>query len=417
MKKIAKTFGIILAILLIIGLAIGITGYMAFDSMLEDMTANFIVEKDISLIVLKDSSILAMKDVKDTDIIGMQNICFQDSVQRMTEEMEKKTGFVNLQKEYESLHAMVSGLYSEDVPIVILDEAYREIVQLEFPEFDSETRVIFTIQYPQEQAKFVKQAEEVSKDTFTVLISGIDTYGEIKTISRSDVNILAVVNPTEAKVLLISIPRDYYVPIYSGINSIGRTDGNLDKLTHTGLFGPECTVRTLEKLFDTTINYYVRVNFTSLVDIVDAIGGITVNSDYAFDNFVVGENQCDGKRALEFSRERYQFKDGDRQRGRNQMKVIEAIVAKLTSPSAEYDYVQLFQAVKGSVQMNFSEEEVKKLIQYQLEQRPSWSVTSMSVNGSDARDYSYYGGQELYVMYPDQTTIDAAKAAIDGYLE
>jgi anionic cell wall polymer biosynthesis LytR-Cps2A-Psr (LCP) family protein len=131
----------------------------------------------------------------------------------------------------------------------------------------------------------------------------------------------------------------------------------------------------------------------------------------------VGDNVCDGKKALEFSRERYQFKDGDRQRGKNQMKVIEAIVAKLTNPSVEYDYVQLFQAVKDSVQMNFSEEEVKTLIQYQLEQRPSWSVTSMSVNGSDARDYSYYGGQELYVMYPDQTTIDAAKVAIDGYLE
>lgn len=416
MKKIAKVFGIVLAILLIICLAIGITGYIAFDSMLKDMTAEFIVQKDISLVVLKDSPLLAMKDVKDTDIVGMQNVCFQDSVELMTEEMEKETGFVNLQKEYESLSAMISGLYSEDVPIVILDEAYREIVELEYPEFTSETRVIFTIQYKQEQTSFAKQTE-VSKDTFTVLISGIDTYGEIKNISRSDVNILAVVNPSDAKILLISIPRDYYVPIYSGINSIGRTDGKMDKLTHTGLFGPDCTVRTLEVLFDAPINYYVRVNFTSVVDIVDSIGGVTVKSDYAFDDFVVGENICDGKRALEFSRERYQFKDGDRQRGKNQMKVIEAIVAKLTSPSAGYDYVQLFQAVKGCVQMNFTEEEVKALIQYQIEHMPAWSVETTSVNGSDARDYSYYGGQELYVMYPDQATVDAAKASIKEYLE
>lgn len=417
MKKFAKVLGILLAILLVISLAIGITGYLAFDSMLKDMTAEFIVEKDISLVVLKDSPLLGIKDVKDTHIVGMQDVCFQDSVQRMTKEMEKKIGFVNLQKEYESLSAMVKGLYSEDVPIAILDEAYREIVEIEFPEFSSETRVIFTIQYPQEQTRFVKRAEEVSEDTFTVLISGIDTYGEIKNISRSDVNILAVVDPSEAKILLISIPRDYYVPIYSGINSTGRTDGKKDKLTHTGLFGPECTVRTLEKLFDTTINYYVRVNFTSVVDIVDAIGGITVNSDYAFDDFIAGDNLCDGKKALEFSRERYQFKDGDRQRGKNQMKVIEAIVAKLTSPSAQYDYVQLFQAVKQCVQMNFSEEEVKTLIQYQIENRPEWSVTSMSVNGSDARDYSFYGGQELYVMYPDESTIDAAKSSIKEYFK
>ena len=417
MKKFAKVLGILLAILLIISLAIGITGYIAFDSMLKDMTAEFIVEKDISLVVLKDSPLLGIKDVKDTDIVGMQDVCFQDSVQRMTREMEQKKGFSNVQKEYESLSAMISGLYEEDVPIVILDEAYREIVELDFPEFSSETRVIFTIQYPQEQTKFVKRAEEVSEDTFTVLISGIDTYGEIKNISRSDVNILAVVDPSEAKILLISIPRDYYVPIYSGINSIGRTDGKMDKLTHTGLFGPECTVHTLEKLFDTTINYYVRVNFTSVVDIVDAIGGITVNSDYAFGDFVVGDNLCDGKKALTFSRERYQFKDGDRQRGKNQMKVIEAIVGKLTSPSAQYDYVQLFQAVKKCVQMNFSEDEVKTLIQYQIEKRPQWSVTSMSVNGSDARDYSYYGGQELYVMYPNQETVEAAKASIKEYFK
>ena len=191
----------------------------------------------------------------------------------------------------------------------------------------------------------------------------------------------------------------------------------MDKLTHTGLFGPECTVRTLEKLFDTTINYYVRVNFTSVVDIVDAIGGITVNSDYAFNDFVVGDNLLDGEKALNFSRARYQFKDGDRQRGKNQMKVIEAIVAKLSSPSAQYDYVQLFQAVKKCVQMNFSEDEIKTLIQFQIEKRPQWSVTSMSVNGIDARDYSYYGGKELYVMYPDESTVEAAKSSIKEYFE
>lgn len=417
MKKIAKTFGIILAILLIIGLAIGITGYVAFDSMLGDMTANFIVEKDISLIVLKDSSILAMKDVKDTDIIGMQNVCFQDSVKRMTEEMEKKTGFVNLQKEYESLHAMVSGLYSEDVPIVILDEAYREIVQLEFPEFNSETRVIFTIQYPQEQAKFVKQAEEVSKDTFTVLISGIDTYGEIKSVSRTDVNILAVVNPEKAKVLLISIPRDYYVPIYSGTQSIAGAEGSMDKLTHSGLFGPECTVRTLENVFDIPINYYVRVNFTSVIDVIDAVGGVTIQSDYEFGDFVVGDNECDGEKALKFVRDRYSFKDGDRQRGKNQMKVIEAVIRKLSNPSLQYDYVKLFEAVKDCVEMNFTDEEVKELIQIQVNEKPAWTVESISVNGTDAHDYSYFYGTELYVMYPIQSSIDEAKLKIAEYLE
>lgn len=256
---------------------------------------------------------------------------------------------------------------------------------------------------------------DVTEDTFTVLITGIDTYGEIDKISRSDVNILAVVNPKKAKVLLVSIPRDYYVPIYSGINSIGSADGRMDKLTHTGLFGPQCTARTLEKFFDIPIRYYVRVNFTSLIDIVDAVGGITVQSEYAFDDFVVGANECDGKRALEFARERYAFQSGDRQRGKNQMKVIEAVITKVTNPSLQYDYVQLLQAVIQSLQMNFSDKEIKDLLQMQLSEQPKWTIESISVNGTGGRAYSYYGNQELYMMYPDEVSVENAKAKMSEY--
>ncbi len=257
----------------------------------------------------------------------------------------------------------------------------------------------------------------ITEDAFAVLISGIDTYGEIEKISRSDVNILAVVNPKQEKILLVSIPRDYYVPIYSGIHSIGTSNGQKDKLTHTGLFGPQCTARTLEEFFDIPIRYYVRVNFSSLIDIVDAVGGITVQSEHAFDGFVVGENQCDGKRALDFARERYSFQVGDRQRGKNQMKVIEAIVDKVTTPSLQYDYGQLFRSVVECVEMNFSDQEVKQLLQFQMSNWPKWAVESISVDGADGREYSYYGAQELYVMYPDQTSVDTAKKKMDAYLK
>ena len=148
------------------------------------------------------------------------------------------------------------------------------------------------------------------------------------------------------------------------------------------------------------------------VDIVDAICGITVESDYAFDDFSVGTNVCDGKRALSFARERYSFIDGDRQRGKNQMKVIEAIVEKLSNPSLEYDYLQLFQAVGNCVETSISDQDIKDLIQFQLNNMPKWSMETTSVNGSDGTDYSYYGGKNLYVMYPDQTSIDAAKEKI-----
>lgn len=219
-------------------------------------------------------------------------------------------------------------------------------------------------------------------------------------------------NPSQGKILLVSIPRDYYVPIISGTTSIAAPDGSMDKLTHSGLFGPECTVRTLENYFDLEINYYVRVNFSSVVDIVDAIGGITVESDQAFGSFQQGSNQLDGEAALSFSRERYAFEDGDRQRGRNQMKVIEAIISKLSDPSLNYDYAALFQTVQDSVEMNFSDDEVKRLIQFELTQRPAWQVESISVTGTDGEDYSYFYGSDLYVMYPDTDSVETAKAKI-----
>ena len=232
-------------------------------------------------------------------------------------------------------------------------------------------------------------------------------------MSRSDVNILTAVNPQTGQILLVSIPRDYYVPIQAGTAS---TEGNLDKLTHSGLFGPTCTVRTVENIFDYPINYYVRVNFTSVVDIVNAIGGITVHSDMAFGEFQEGDNYCDGEQALAFARERYSFEDGDRERGRNQMKVIEAVVSKLTDPSLNYDYMGLIQIVRNSVEMNFSDAEIKDLVQFQVVKRPAWTVQQTSVNGTDAYDYSTFYGTQLYVMYPDQASIDAVKVQLQSIL-
>ena len=294
---------------------------------------------------------------------------------------------------------------------MIISESYRGLIEDERENFSSETRVVFSITMTQQQAN-ISRKTDVTSDPFLVLITGIDTYGSLDTTSRSDVNILAAVNPSQGKILLVSIPRDYYVPIISGTTSIAAPDGSMDKLTHSGLFGPECTVRTLENYFDLEINYYVRVNFSSVVDIVDAIGGITVESDQAFGSFQQGSNQLDGEAALSFSRERYAFEDGDRQRGRNQMKVIEAIISKLSDPSLNYDYAALFQTVQDSVEMNFSDDEVKRLIQFELTQRPAWQVESISVTGTDGEDYSYFYGSDLYVMYPDTDSVETAKAKI-----
>lgn len=410
-RRIARIFGNGFAIAFSILFLIGGFGLSIANSLISDITVQNVEHKDISLIVLKESDIKSVGDIKEDDTLGYQTICYPESAEKMIKALKEERGIENPKQEFGTINEMVKGLYEEIVPIIILDEAYRNVLEEEYPTFTKDTRVIYTINYPEEEMNFVKDVN-LTKDSFVVLISGIDTYGKISSISRSDVNIIAVVNPVQAKILLISIPRDYYVPIMSGGSSIGRGEGQMDKLTHTGLFGPQCTMNTLEELFDIPIHYFVRVNFTSVVDIVDAIGGVTVQSDYAFGEFGVGSNECDGKKALSFARERYAFIDGDRQRGKNQMKIIEAIVGKLSNPTLEYDYLQLFQAVGDCVETNVPDADIKEFIQFQINDMPKWSMETTSVNGSDGKDYSYYSGQNLYVMYPEQASIDAAKERI-----
>lgn len=415
-KKVARAIGNGLAILLSICLCVGAFGFNIADSLIQNVTKNTMQQKDISIIVLNESKLQEIQDIDEEDVIGIQKVIFAESVDRMLEEVEAETEIAPQTHEFANLNEMVSGLYDGQIPMIILDEAYREVVELEWETFRSDTRILYSINYAQQQNNISKKIN-VCEDAFVVLISGIDTYGEINTVSRSDVNILAVVNPKQAKILLVSIPRDYYVPIISGTMSIAGADGSMDKLTHSGLFGAECTVHTLENFFDISINYYVRVNFSSVEEIVDALGGITVVSDVAFGEFEAGENQCNGEQALAFARNRKSFEEGDRQRGKNQMKVIDAIVKKSTNPSLNYDYMKIFDMIKDGFEMNFSDEEVKAFLQFQVSNMPSWVVESISVNGSDGHDYSYFYGSELYVMYPDENSVAQAREKILQYLE
>jgi LCP family protein required for cell wall assembly len=248
---------------------------------------------------------------------------------------------------------------------------------------------------------------------FVVYISGIDTYGEIDTVSRSDVNILAVVNPESRKVLLVNTPRDYYVQLHG-------TTGLRDKLTHSGVYGIDKSVKTMEDLYATPISYYLRINFTSLVDTVDVLGGVDVNSAYSFrvggDGFAVGYNHLDGKKALAFARDRYSFEDGDRVRGQNQQRVIEAIISKLSSYSSLLNYPQILASLQGSFQTNMASNDITKLIKYQLNDMKKWQVESISVNGTDSHNYTYsMPTAMLYVMEPDKASVEAAKAKIRQY--
>lgn len=403
--------GRILGILLTILLVLCSLGMQFLDAFLGNVTEMSVIRRDVSLVVRKDHPLESVEEITSETVMGYELAMAKESTDYMLKEMEDQVASQPQTKEYDNVNAEVSALYAGEVDVIILNESYRNLILEEKENFTEETRVIYSVSYS-EQQKNISRKINVSEDPFLVMISGIDTYGEVDTVSRSDVNILAAVDPSTGRILLVSIPRDYYVPIIAGTQSIAGRSGSMDKLTHSGLFGAECTVRTVENLFDAEINYYVKVNFSGVVEIIDALGGITVQSDYAFDGFQAGSNELNGEQALSFARNRYAFEDGDRQRGKNQMRVIEGVVAKVSGLSLDYDYGALINAVSSSIEMNFSDQEVKQLIQLQVTRHPAWTVESISVTGTDGTDYSYFYGSDLYVMYPDEASVDAAKEKI-----
>ena len=259
--------------------------------------------------------------------------------------------------------------------------------------------------------KKAEDAVDVTSKPFNIYISGMDTTGKITEEARSDVNMIITVNPKTHKVLMTSIPRDYLVELQNG---------EKDKLTHTGLMGIDETTSDVEDLLGIKINYYVKVNYNTLKDLVNSIGGITINSDKAFISyigkyrFVEGENQLDGAKALAYARERHAYSDGDNHRVRNQQEVLKAIVKKLTgSTTLLTRYNKILKYLAPTMEMNLTRSEVKALVKFQLGKNPKWKFESNSLEGFDAFSTVYSAGnQQLYVMKPDEESIKKARQKI-----
>ena len=251
---------------------------------------------------------------------------------------------------------------------------------------------------------------------FIVYISGLDTYGDIATISRSDVNMLMVVNPKTHKILLVNTPRDFYVQLHG-------TSGLKDKLTHAGIYGTGMSVATLEDLYQTPIQQYAKINFSTLLNMIDALGGVTVQSEKSFCDggycFHAGANDLNAKQALAFARARHPFQDGGRQRGRDQQLVIEAIIAKLNDPGSLVRYSRVLNALSGSLQTNVSAQDINTFMRWQMDNLQPWSVRSISVTGNDDHQptYSMGAGLPLYVMQPDESSLNTARAAINQTMQ
>ena len=267
-----------------------------------------------------------------------------------------------------------------------------------------------------------EQKIDVMTQPFNVYISGIDVYGEITKESRSDVNLIATVNPKTHKILLTTTPRDYYVLIP------GVSNGMRDKLTHAGVYGIDTSIATLEHLYNIEIPFYARVNFTSVIDIVDAMGGIDVESEVAFTtskaagtvvDIQEGWNHLNGKQALAFVRERKAFVDGDHQRGKNQQVLMGALIKKAISPMILIQANDMIDGVVGNAETNMSETQMKSLIEMQLNDLNGWEIETVAATGDDSgKQYCYsYSGGPLYVCVPDDACVTEISQKMEGYME
>ena len=342
----------------------------------------------------------------------------ETNIENALKEIETEAGVILSTEEYESLADLSDALTDGDVDAVLFNEAYRGIIEDYNISFTNDTAIIY--QYEIVEELVIEEPEEeieVAQESFNLFISGIDTYGPVSSVSRSDVNMIVTVNPNTKQILMTSIPRDYYVELASF--------GAYDKLTHAGIYGVQESMSTLEDLFGIEIPYYAKVNFTSLVTIIDALGGITVNNPVAFESyhgniyFPEGEIYMDGETALIFVRERYNLPGGDNDRIKNQQRVLAAMIDKALSPAIITNYSSILNAVSDSVMTNMSSEDIQNLIQMQLADMSPWEIEQISVTGtgnSSSTCYSCYGSS-VYVMEPEYSTVQAATNQINTVLD
>lgn len=367
--------------------------------------------ENYGIYVLKSSNYENIVDLENKSIAHLE-LKKNAGLNKMVDKITKKIEFKS--KTYDDIYSMVSDLIGEKIEGIILEDAQVEILK---EENYNEYELLKSIYSDAIELSIKKKKSniDITKDSYNIYISGIDTYGNITNVSRSDVNILATVNPVKKEILLTNIPRDYYVKLHSF--------NEYDKLTHAGIYGIDESISTIEDLLDTKINYYVKVNFTSLIDIVDALDGIVVNLNYSFTtvdgySFKKGNNYLDGKEALSFARERKAFKEGDRIRGENQQLILTSIINKATSTKIITNYTEILKAVRGKFITNIKDEEITKLIKMQFSDGQAWNIKSISVNGVDSYDYVYsYKKNKLYVMRPIQETVDNAKGKIKDVMK
>jgi len=375
---------------------------------------------------------LADKDttIKDEDayLIGYLGGADLESSTKYIDDLKKSLEISFETKEYETYEDGVIALFNGDINALILNTAYIELItdsslidhldadmRNKFLNFATLTKVIKEVEYEVEIPTTLPDntyvRPDVTKDPFCMYISGIDVYGKITKTSRSDVNILAFINPKTKQILLVNTPRDSYV-----VNPYSY--GKKDKLTHAAIYGIDSSIGALSELYGLDVDFFFRVNFTGFTKIINALDGVNVYSQYKFSSggydFVKGYNELNGEQALIFCRERKSLPGGDRQRGKNQMAVITAVIKKMASSKLLTNYTEIINSINGSFQTSLTSDEISSLIKMQINDMSSWNIQTFSVDGSGSMEYTYTSPKgKRSVIILNEETIAKAKVLIE----
>ena len=397
---VGKVISLLLSVLMIFGSVMINKGY----STLDDITNSNTKSAHYAIVVLKSSKINSLSELQNESIEYCLQYDKEKDMNQVIAEAKKKESSLNFDVAM-TYSKLGDDLYNNTVNAILINTAYNGMFEENHPDFQNEVKEIWTSDIETKVKDFSTRVS-VTNTPFIIYISGIDTYGSITTVSRSDVNMIVTVNPNTKKILLTSIANMK----------------KKDKLTHSGIAGPENTVKTMAQFLGTDINYYARVNFTSLVTMVDALGGITVNVDRDFSaggyTYKLGLQQMNGKEALAYSRERHSFADGDNVRVKHQQDVLMAMLNKMMSPAVITNYSSVLKAISGCFETNMASSDITDLIKMQINDNASWTFKQKQFTGTGVMQTggAYMPDSKLYYMIPNDDSVKENLQAIKDVL-
>ena len=409
----AKKFTLIMLLLSIVASSLALVGVHQFVSLANHLnaTSNY-SSYSISVAVLEDSEI---GNVSQLSSVTAPTKTDAENIKKLLDDIKTSQNKDLKVEDSSSYLAAYKSLLAGETKAIVLNSVFENLIEQEYPDHAKKIKKIYT----KELTKTVEAPKSSQNKAFNIYISGIDTYGPISSVSRSDVNIIMTVNQETKKILLTTTPRDAYVPIADGGNNQN------DKLTHAGIYGVDASIHTLENLYGIDLNYYARLNFTSFLKLIDLLGGVDVNNDQEFTSlhgnyhFPVGNVHLDSEQALGFVRERYSLANGDGDRGRNQQKVISAIVQKLTSAEALKNFDDIMQSLQDSVQTNMPPETMVSLVNTQLVSGGKYTVITRDLKGTGRMDLPSYAmpDSSLYMLEVDPNSLETLKTEIKDIME